>query len=148
MGFVNLPCSTYILIVDSVGEVLGVGVGWFPVAPRPLCPHCTAAATCGTRFHYRHGRPGVAGPSPSAAPPLRSSWSSWRTRYCSPLYPSLPARWDLHPTKTRATCWALQQCWWSQIRSMRYCVFSLRRLFLSFRKKKHIFVIILCISVI
>jgi len=27
MGFVNLPCSTYILIVDSVGEVLGGGVG-------------------------------------------------------------------------------------------------------------------------
>ena len=120
-----------------------------PVAPHPLCPHCTAAATCGTRCHYRHGRPGVARPFPSAAPPLRSSWSSWRMHCYSPLYPSLPARWDLHPAKTRATCWALQQWWRSHIRrGRRYSVFSLRRPFLSYRKKKHIFAVILYISVI
>jgi len=37
---VNLPCSTYILIVDSVGEVFGGGVGGFLL----LLVHCVHTA--------------------------------------------------------------------------------------------------------
>lgn len=40
MGFVNVPCRTYILIVHGVGEVLGSGMGGFLL----LLVHCVHTA--------------------------------------------------------------------------------------------------------